>query len=236
MSFKNKMKNRGISKLDNLIETPSYITPTKPKKFNWNFLKIAIPVTAGLALVIIPVSILIAGGSFNAQNSSKKDGVPSGDSSFDPGYDVETLPGQNSEEVSNIDTSFLALLNNHHINGNYIIEVYDYSDGYMEPTYTFTNEQSSLINDSLKDIKSGFNLYASKLKDAKRNSSSYIMGINHRLIFKDGTNQMVGHYFSQFSSLIIDQSAFDMSTSTAYALMDSYIEMDYDPNFDETIN
>ena len=95
MSFKNKMKNRGISKLDNLTETPSYITPVQPKKSNWLWLKIAIPVTAGLALIVVPVSILAANGVF-ISNSSNKSAAP-GDSGYvhdpDYGYDDSGMHG-----------------------------------------------------------------------------------------------------------------------------------------------
>ena len=140
MSFKNKMKNRGISKLDKLVETPDYITPPTPKKVSWNWLKIAIPVTAGLALIIIPVSILGATGAFNARNANKG-GAPSSDNSasYDPEYNWDPAPSDASpssgDESYNGDTSFEALLTRNHVNENCVIEVYDYADGYMEPTY-----------------------------------------------------------------------------------------------------
>jgi len=244
MSFKNKMKNRGISKLDNLVETPDYITPPTPKKVSWNWLKIAIPVTAGLALVIIPVSILGATGAFSAKNTSKSDMAPGGGSYSDPDFNWDPTPGESgssegtpaSDESYNGDLSFENLLANHHVEGNISIEVYDYADGYMEPTYTFANEQVSSIVSSLNGIESNYDIYVSKVQSVKRNSAGFIMGINHRLIFKDDNSKMVCHYFSQLSTLVIDQSAFDLSGSEAYTLMDSFIEMDYDPTFDETIN
>ena len=240
MSFKNKMKNRGISKLDKLVETPDYITPPTPKKVSWNWLKIAIPVTAGLALVIIPISILGATGAFSAKNASKHDSAPSDSSSSDPEYNWD--PASEGSDYSQADESyygdlsFETLLINHHVIGNIAIEVYDYADGYMEPTYIFTNEQASSIVSSLNGIESNYNIYVSKVQSVKRNSADYIMGINHRLIFKDDNSKMVCHYFSQLSTLVIDESAFDLSGSEAYTLMDSFIEMDYDPTFDETIN
>ena len=62
------------------------------------------------------------------------------------------------------------------------------------------------------------------------------MGINHRLKIKDGSNYLIANYFSQFATLVVEQSAFDLTGSDAYTIMDAHIEMDYDPTFDETIN
>lgn len=241
MSFKNKMHKRGVSKLDNLVETPDYIEVKTPVKNKWNFLKIAIPVTAGLALIVIPFSVLAANGVFSAKNASQKGDQKPGE--FDPSYDDSKsgeAPGESDQmepaAETQKDLSFTSLLEKYNIKQNYVIEVYDYADG-LSPAHTFTNEQAISIVDSLKGIDSNFDSYISKLDGAKRNSMGYVMGINHRLIFKDGTHKMVSNYFSQFSSLIIDSSAFDLSTSTAYALLDSNgVEMDYDANYDETIN
>ena len=243
MSFKNKMKNRGISKLDNLTETPDYITPPTPKKVSWNWLKIAIPVTAGLALIIIPVSILGATGAFNARNANKG-GAPRSDNSasYDPEYNWDPAPSDASpssgDESYNGDTSFEALLTRNHVNENCVIEVYDYADGYMEPTYTFIGEEATNIINSLKTISSDISAYNTKRNSSSvnLNSSKYLMGINHRLRFKDDTNSFMGMYYSQFSTLVIEDSAFNLTGSEAYTLMDAHVEMDYDPTFDETIN
>ena len=242
MSFKNKMKNRGISKLDNLTETPDYITPPTPKKVSWNWLKIAIPVTAGLALVIIPISILGATGAFSAKNASKHDSAPSDSSSSDPEFNWDPVPGgsdySQADESYYGDLSFETLLINHHVIGSIAIEVYDYADGYMEPTYTFIDDEATNIINSLKGINSNISAYNTK-KNASTvnlNSSQYLMGINHRLRFNDGTNSFVGMYYSQFSTFVVEDSAFDLTGSEAYTLMDAHVEMDYDPTFDETIN
>ena len=230
MSFKNKMKNRGISKLDNLVETPEYITPVKKPKSSWNWLKIAIPVTAGLALVIIPISIVSAIG-FKGNRSAQKGENAGHSTAYDPTYDGESYaPGSASN------ASFAKLLNDYNIGVNCTIEVYDYADGYLSPTYTFEGEDVTSIINSIKTINSDYSTYSGKVNSASRNTAGYLMGINHKLIFKDGTNKMVGQYFSQFVTLLIDSSAFDLTGSQAYTIMDSHIEMDYDPTFDETIN
>ena len=233
MSFKNKMKNRGISKLDNLVETPDYITPVKPKKVSWNWLKIAIPVVAGLALIVIPISIISGSGLFANKSALK------GDYSSHDGYD-NYAPSEPTykDETSQIDTSFQQLLAKHSVGNNFIIEVYDYADGYTEPTYTFEGEIKQTIANSLAMINSDYDAYYTKVSSpsTNRNSAGYIMGINHRLIFKNGNNKLVAHYFSQFATLVVDQSAFDLTGSLAYSTMDEHIEMDYNPTFDETIN
>ena len=92
MSFKNKMKNRGISKLDNLVETPDYITPVQPKKVNLNWLKIAIPVVAGLALIIVPISVISGSGLFSGRNASKSSNFADS-SPYEPSYNSDTIIG-----------------------------------------------------------------------------------------------------------------------------------------------
>ena len=247
MSFKNKMKNRGISKLDNLVETPDYITPVQRKKFSWNWLKIAIPVTAGLVLVVLPASIL-TGYFLGSNKSMSKSSEMSNDYASDPAFNYDSsaspeptgydTPGNTAESdaVSMKNESFANLLTNHNINGNYVIEVSDYADGYMEPTYAFEGEAALNIVNSLKSINSNYDTYATKLDTASRNTAGYIMGINHRLTFKDGQNEIVTYYYSQFSTLVVDASAFDLTGSEAYTIMDEHIEMDYNPSTDETIN
>lgn len=235
MSFKNKMKNRGFSKLDKLVETPDYITPVQKKNTNLNWLKIAIPVTAGLALIIIPISVVSKVGFKGNRNSQKHSDSSPTSSDPDYGYEGGSAPAP-SDSVSDKDTKFDKLLEKYHIYSNITIEVYDYADGYLSPTYVFTNEESASIINSLKSLTSDFDSYDGKLTTAKRNTSGYIIGINHRLIFKDGSHKMTTNYFSQFATLVIESSAFDLSGSQAFTLMDSHIEMDYDSSYDETIN
>ena len=244
MSFKRKMHNRGISKLDNLVETPDYITEPKSKpKFSWNWLKIAIPVTAGLALVVIPISIFASRATASNKSANLSDGSK-GNSDYSPdtsyNYGDQSFAPESGEgsgaSASAQDSSFATLLENYNILGNYVIEVYDYADGYTNPTYTFTGEDAVDIINSLKSINSDYNAYTTKLNTANRNTSGYIMGINHRLYFKDGQNIMVAHYYSQFSTLVVDSFAFDLAESDAYQIMDAHVEMDYDSTFDETIN
>ena len=255
MSFKNKMKNRGISKLDNLVETPDYIETPKPKaKFSWNWLKIAIPVTAGLVLVALPVSIFASQKfSSNKSASMNSDSKDSSESNYspDPAFNYDDTPGTSENDnagnssqggsmggdaATSANQDFATLLAQNQVLNNYVIEVYDYADGYTNPTYTFEGEDAINIIDSLESINSDYVAYITKLDTANRNTSSYIMGINHRLIFKDGQNKMVAHYYSQFSTLVVDNSAFDLTGSDAYQIMDAHIEMDYDSTFDETIN
>lgn len=243
MSFKNKMKNRGISKLDNLVETPDYIEVKKPVKAKFNWLKIAIPVTASLVLFVLPVSIFLGFALGGVKYNAKGSGYSKDDSSSypsDPDYYFD--PSEESEAPGTAvskDNSFADLLVQNNVKNNYVIEIYDYADGYMTPTYTFANEEAENIITSLNTIESDFNEYVTKINSSsiKRNESGYIMGINHKLVFKDGqNNKLVGHYFSQVSTLVFDQSAFKLSGSDAYTILDSQIEMDYDPNYDETIN
>lgn len=246
MSFKNKMKNRGISKLDNLVETPDYITPPTPKKVSWNWLKIAIPVTAGLALVIIPISILGATGAFSAKNASKSDMAPGDNSYSDPDFNWDPTPGESdssegtpaSDESNNRDLSFENLLANHHVEGNISIEVCDYADGYTEPTYIFVGDDSVNIINSLKGIDSDISAYNAKrnASTVNYNSSKYLMGISHELRFNDGTHSFMGMYYSQFTTFVVEDSAYDLTGSEAYTLMDAHVEMDYNPTYDETIN
>ena len=253
MSFKNKMKNRGISKLDNLVETPDYITPVQPKKLSWNWLKIAIPVTAGLALVVVPVSVFAINGGFSANSSSKNADYASDSASApsDPDYSYHgddsyspvpeggnSSAGEADASPAIIDNNFSNLLSDHNILGNYVIEVYDYADGYMEPTYTFGNEEATNIINSISTINSDITTFNNKSNSASanRNTAGYLMGINHRLKIKDGSNYLIANYFSQFATLVVEQSAFDLTGSDAYQIMDAHIEMDYNPTFDETIN
>ncbi len=235
MSFKNKMKNRGISKLDNLVETPDYIEVKKPEKRNLNWLKIAIPVAAGLALVIVPISVISANGVFRPTNSSKS-GIDGNHYSPDSESGYSAPESQSGMAVK--DAPFATLLTNHQINGNYVIEVYDYADGYTEPTYTFSNEDSLSIINCLKGINSDMDGFSERLNASttKRNNAGYLMGINHRLIIKDGNNKLITNYFSQFSTIVVEDSAFDIKGTEAYTLMDTHIEMDYNPDYDETIN
>ena len=236
MSFNSKMKNRGISKLDNLVETPDYITPVSKKKKSWNWLKIAIPVTAGLALIIIPISVISANGGFvGSSKSSEHYSSPASEANYDSS---ENSNGGAPESSYVSDQGFSNLLNDHGVSQNCVIEVYDYSDGYMSPTYTFTGEEVTNIINSISSIDSDISTFNNKCNSpsANRNSAGYLMGINHRLIFKDGNHQLVGNYFSQFATLVIEQSAFDLTGSDAYTIMDIHIEMDYDSSFDETIN
>ena len=253
MSFKNKMKNRGISKLDSLVETPDYITPVQPKKVGWNWLKIAIPVTAGLALVVVPISVFAANGGFSANSSSKSANQTSdssfapgdpdfnyhGDDSYSPAPEADnSVVGEAGASANIIDNNFSTLLSEHNIFGNYVIEVYDYVDGYMEPTYTFGNEEAVNIINSISTIDSDITTFNNKYSSASsnRNSAGYLMGINHRLKIKDGSHYLIAHYYSQFATLRVENSAFDLTGSDAYQIMDAHIEMDYDPTFDETIN
>ncbi len=239
MSFKNKMKNRGISKLDNLVETPDYITPTKPVKKNWNWLKIAIPVTAGLALIIVPISIISASGLFSGRNAAMKGGDKSSDNAgFDPSHHYDEPDSAAPETSVTPDATFASILIKNHINGNYVIEVYDYADGYMEPTYVFENEDATKIINSISNINSDVNAYHAKAQDptTKRNDAGRLMGINHRLTIKDNQNTLSAYYFSQFSMIYVEESAFDLTGTEAYTIMDEHVEMDYDPDFDESIN
>ena len=256
MSFKNKMKNRGISKLDNLVETPDYITPVQPKKFSWNWLKIAIPVTAGLALVVVPISVFAANGGFDNVSASNKGSSydsnyspapsdsdfnyhePESDSNSGMSGGENAASGESTPGAAITDYNFSTLLINNNVLSNYIIEVYDYVDGYTSPTYTFNNEEAINIINSISTIDSDFTTFINKNSSpsANRNSSNHLMGINHRLKIKDGSNYLYASYFSQFATLVVENSAFDLTGSDAYQIMDAHIEMDYDPTFDETIN
>ena len=261
MSFKNKMKNRGISKLDNLVETPDYVTPVQPKKVGWNWLKIAIPVTAGLALIVVPISVFAANGGFSA-NSSSKSANQTSDSSFAPGdpeYNYDSMPAPSGEAESNVppiyadtsdtnidpelmDLNFSAILAKYEIFDNYVIEVNDFIGGAKHQTYIFTGEEANAIVNSLNGLVSDYNAYKAKEKsdDVDKNKNGYLMGINYQFIFKDGLDDAAVHklrcgYISQFATMLVECSAFDLTGSVAYSIMDTYIEMDYDPTFDETI-
>ena len=240
MSFKKKMQNRGISKLDNLVETPDYITVEKPiikqnsSRFAW--LKVAIPVLAGLVILAIPTTILIRGG-LSISGASKQSNYDGGDKSDGS---QEPSSGEKDDEYSlltfpkNSGLSYM-LEDQAMVENALSIKVYNYPfDSNL--VMTLEGETATEIIDSLKLVPSNYDGYVNSINNPSinRNSAGYIMGINHKFVISDGNKSLELHYFSQLSTIVAYESAFDISGRATFTLLDALIEMDYDPTFDET--
>ena len=238
MSFKKKMHNRGITKLDNLVETPSYIGEEKPIKTRFNWLNIAIPVAAGLVVLAVPLSIALAGG-FNAKSASKvNEDNYSGAGDIHNGSTTQNDSDGINEGSIIKDLSFSQLLDYEGVSNNISIEVYNYGEGgFVTLAHTFSDESVTNIVNSLNTVESNYDSLVGQMDSSStsRNASGHLMGINHKIVFKSGDNKLVAQYYSQFHSLSTYKSSFDINGSVAYTILDEFVEMDYDSTFDETI-
>lgn len=254
MSFKNKMHKRGISKLDSLVETPDYITPKKPAKTSLNWLKFAVPIAAGLVVLAIPITMAASG--ILGGKSSKKSSSPDSSHYSDPDFNYDDNPASipsdaeehgstpsgepnpDSTPINYKNDSFGNLLTNSNVKENISIDVYNYgTGGYVNLVSTITGEDVTKIINSLNTINSDYVSYTNAVSStsANRNENNRLLGINHKIVFKDGDNKLTTYYYSQFTTLTTYESAFNISGSEAFTILDTYVEMDYDPAYDETI-
>ena len=254
MSFKKKMHDRGISKLDNLVETPNYITPKKPVKTRLNWLKFAVSIAAGLVVLAVPIS-LMASGVFNAKSAQKssnislEDGSSDANYGFSPSDSMDSVPGESgsapanneaqADEISTMkNKSFADLLAFEGLSNDIEIEIYNYAEGgYTNLVCTITGNDASSIINSLKTINSDYDLYTTSLTSstANRNENGRLLGINHKIVFRDSTHKLISNYYSQFTTLASYESGFNITNNEAFTILDTYVEMDYDSTYDETI-
>ncbi len=331
MSFKNKMKNRGMSKLDSLVETPESVTLTTPKKKTFpRWLQTAIPIAAGVVIatgIVLPITLSLMRG----YGSSQQDG---GAEWFDPDYgggeaDYGPTPGEGNSSSSgepedpiyslNIEGARYSLVNpqtysdtlyqrfirtsltnlgqnslgdkvcdmTNSINprlyseGNYSIfhvknsnsngvllvtngiayyvysiettaslpvdssfsdiltffgiDAYSFIEAYEGLknvlTYTFNNEDSTSIVNNLKTINSNFASIEERNKNYERDDTGIPKGVYYEFILSDGLDCLPLYYCSQSCDIVTCSSLFSLKNTDAFTLMDSKIEMDYDPNY-----
>ena len=227
-----------LSKLDNIVETPDYIKDIKPAgNKSFPLWKLFVPAAAVLAIaIVIPITIRMTATNKGSMVSDKS------------GYDVpegNKEGGQNSSEPQStgdsssllIDANFSTVLNSSGLNeGIYILAYKYHKNSYSELVYTFDISTSKQIINSVNNINSDLVKYNNKssLDNVVANSQGDPMGINYKLIFTDGEHTLNTYYHSQFKTITAINSAYDISGSEAYNILNERINMEYDSQYDQS--
>ena len=202
MSFKNKMKNMGTSKLDDLVETPNYIKPIEEKRktLSLGWVKIAVPVLVSSLIVIAPLAIILPlalGGAKGAAAPDANQNVEPTPESHEGGADYD-------QELSYSESLLLD-------GGKHYSEI-DIKSQYNTLSNYINIDSSESINDLLGD----------KISDLTNdmNSSLFAMGNYSIYHFKNSDsfttliayNGTTPHYFVIDEDSPIYQSDPDLNT------------------------
>ena len=155
MSFKKSFKKQGISKLDNLVDTPNYIKPVEaPKKVGLSpiFWKIAVPVLSAGLLIGIPV-IVISNMSMNSAKSSNLSGDPADAGSSPQSDPANPSPGE--PQLDPLDTLVFDSLEYQRFNPNYESTNQLLHEDYLN--VDFTLQIADLLGEKVADLSKEMN-------------------------------------------------------------------------------
>ena len=136
-----------------------------------------------------------------------------------------------------VDASLTDILTFYGIDNYQFIEAYesetinDKVSLYSKLTYTFDNYDSTSIINSLKVLPSNFASVEERNANYVRDDLGIPKGVNYLFVVSDGLDCLPLYYCSQSCDITVCRSNFVLKNSDAFSLMDSRIEMDYNPDY-----